>query len=168
MTGDPREEDKQSPAETTRAVWAVPNVAGWSNTGNLSGLGGWGVGAIEWVGPQILTVEARLSGEGGLDVFAQMGRVYPARFVPRTDDIGGPKWGRPSSEALILAKAEQDLRRGDPGMKKWEYAEELSNWLARHHKDEPALAASTILKNKTFSALWRKLVVEPRRRRRRR
>jgi hypothetical protein len=111
---------------------------------------------------------APMTGGSSLGVFAEMGRVHPAVFVPRTDDIGGPKWGRPSSEALILAKAEQDLRRGDPGMKKWEYAEELSNWLARHHKDEPALAASTILKNKTFSALWRKLVVEPRRRRRRR
>jgi hypothetical protein len=32
------------------AFSGVPNIAGWSNTGNLSGLGGWGVGAIEWVG----------------------------------------------------------------------------------------------------------------------
>jgi hypothetical protein len=163
MTGDPRE------AETTRAaIGAVPNVAGWSNTGNLSGLGGWGVGAIQWVGPQIHTVEAKLSGEGGQDVFAQMGRVRPAKFIPRTDDIGGPKWGRPSSQALILAKAEQELQRGDPGMKREEYAETLSKWLARHRPDEPARAASTILKDKTFSALWRRFVVQPRRRRPRR
>jgi len=29
----------------------IPNVAGWSSTGHLSGLGGWGVGAIELIGP---------------------------------------------------------------------------------------------------------------------
>jgi hypothetical protein len=54
MTGDSREEDNRSPTETfmvvTRATFSgVPNVAGWSSTGNLSGLGGFGIGAIEWI-----------------------------------------------------------------------------------------------------------------------
>jgi hypothetical protein len=34
----------------------VPNVAGWSSTGHLSGLGGWGVGSIELIGASISQV----------------------------------------------------------------------------------------------------------------
>ena len=110
MTGDPREEDKQSPAETTRAVWAVPNVAGLSNTGNLSGLGGWGVGAIEWVGPQILTVEARLLGEGGVSIAEDKIDRWGWRYVKDNSDIGKRR-GPSRSKTEDITKFARDKAR---------------------------------------------------------
>jgi hypothetical protein len=147
MTDDPHDKDKSTPTETVaqpQQPVEAQHVA------------------------EILYAEARLGPEGGQGAFAEVGRIRPAKFIPRTDDVGGPKWGRPSSKARILEKAKQDLQRGDPGMKQHEYAEILSKWLARHHKDEPPAATGTILKYKAFGALWRKFVVKPRRRHRRR
>jgi hypothetical protein len=107
--------------------------------------------------PKIHIIEHEiLAGEGGLAAVADRG-VVEVKFIKDNSDIGIRR-GRRSSVVLVRQEAERLLTGWSAG--KWDLANHLSSWLARHHEDEPRMTPPVVYRN--ITPQWRKY--RPRRR----
>jgi hypothetical protein len=155
-------------------------TAGWSNTGSLCGLGGWGVGAIQWIGaeaprsPEILNAEARLSGEGGFTIagdkvtqlmatgailagagqlVAHMRRLH---YIWDDSDIGQPPRGRRTAKPFALQRAEDKLKAGYSKTKK-ALAEEISKEIEQHYRHTDGLTMCWENVYDVITPVWQRL-----------
>jgi hypothetical protein len=99
---------------------------------------------------RIVQAGAAFSWRGNLSAIAKRKRP---RLTELNDDIGGNPPGRPNSISLIREEAQRQLAVGKTPRTLKEFANELSQWLRRQHRHEPAMVPRVVERN--IRDLWR-------------
>jgi hypothetical protein len=107
------------------------------------------------VRPQIFHVigpgEITFAGQGGMEVKEKKVWGLRPRKHPLTKINQG---GRPSSKSLIWREALWRVRAGNYPETLKEFANELSNWLRRHHPEEPRMSSRVVEQKRIIRDLW--------------